>query len=69
MKRLYDIFKSWTLPNMNDSDKTITETLNDDQKVDANKESTRRSSNDFDAMAACNIRAITRIEASMGGYL
>ena len=36
---------------MNDSDKTITETLNDDQKVDANTESTRRSSNDFDAMA------------------
>src|SRR6266566_5059178 len=36
---------------MKDSDKTITETLNDDQKVDANTESTRRSSNDFDAMA------------------
>ena len=51
MKRLYDIFKLWTLPNMKDSDKTITETLNDDQKVDANTESTRRSSNDFDAMA------------------
>jgi carboxyl-terminal processing protease len=36
---------------MNDSDKTITETLNDDQKENANKESTRRSSNDFDALA------------------
>ncbi len=34
---------------MNRSDQTITETINDDQKVDANKESTRRSSNDFDA--------------------
>jgi carboxyl-terminal processing protease len=36
---------------MNDSDKSITETLNDDQKVNANKESTRRSSNGFDALA------------------
>ncbi len=36
---------------MNDSDKTITETLNDDQKVNANKEYTQRSSNDFDARA------------------
>jgi carboxyl-terminal processing protease len=36
---------------MNDSDKTITETLNDDQKVNANLESTRRSSNGFDALA------------------
>jgi carboxyl-terminal processing protease len=36
---------------MNHSDKTITETVNDDQKVDATKESTRRSSNDLDAMA------------------
>ena len=36
---------------MNNSDKTITETLNDDQKVNANKESTRRSSNDFDDVA------------------
>jgi len=51
LKRLYDIFKLWTLPKMNDSDKTITETLNDDQKVDANIESTRRSSNDSDATA------------------
>jgi carboxyl-terminal processing protease len=51
LKRLYDIFKSWILPNMNDSDKTISETLNDDQKVDANIESTRRSSNNSDAMA------------------
>ena len=37
---------------MNDSDKTITETLNDDQKVNANKESTRRSSNDFDEVTS-----------------
>jgi hypothetical protein len=51
LKRLYDIFNLWTLPKMNDSDKTITETLNDDQKVDANIESTRRSSNNSDAMA------------------
>ena len=36
---------------MNNSDKTITETLNDDQKVNANKECTRRSSNDFDDVA------------------
>ncbi len=36
---------------MNDSDKTITETLNDDQKADANIESTRRSNNNSDAMA------------------
>src|ERR1700693_2438318 len=50
LKRLYDIFKAWTLPKMNHSDKTITETINDDdQKVDAEKESTRRSRNDFDA--------------------
>ena len=37
---------------MNDSDKTITETLNDEQKVKANKESARRSSNDFDALTS-----------------
>src|SRR5436190_7738962 len=37
---------------MNDSDKTITETLNDDQKVNANRESTRRSSNDFDELTS-----------------
>ena len=36
---------------MNNSDKTINETLHDDQKVNANKESTRRSSNDFDDVA------------------
>ncbi len=53
LKRLYDIFKAWTFPKMNHSDKTITETINDDdQKVDAKKESTRRSSNDFDAKTA-----------------
>jgi carboxyl-terminal processing protease len=51
LKRLYDIFKLWTLPNMNDSDKTITDTLHDDQRVDAHKESNRRSSNDFDSKA------------------
>ncbi|HXL36126.1 MAG TPA: S41 family peptidase [Ktedonobacteraceae bacterium] len=37
---------------MNDSDKTISETLNDDQKVNANKESTRRSSSDFEALTS-----------------
>jgi len=36
---------------MNNSDKTITETLHDDQKVNENKECTRRSSNDFDDVA------------------
>jgi hypothetical protein len=53
---------------MNDSDKTITETLNDDQKVNANKESTRRSSDDFDAWLQANFHAMYRIEESMGGY-
>jgi carboxyl-terminal processing protease len=36
---------------MNDSDKTINETIHDDQKVNANKGNTRRSSKAFDAMA------------------
>jgi len=36
---------------MNDSDKTITEILHEDQKVNAHKEYTRRTSNDYDAMA------------------
>ena len=65
LKRLYDIFKLWTLPKMNHSDKTITETINDDdQKVDAKKESTRRSSNDFDAKTpgAFTHRAVHRNE-------
>jgi len=35
---------------MNDSDKTITETLHDDQKLDTKNKSTRSSSKDFDAM-------------------
>ena len=36
---------------MNDSDKTIAETLYEDRKVNAQKEYTRRSNNDYDAMA------------------
>src|SRR5260370_25147949 len=50
---------------MNHFDKTITETIDDDdQKVDAKKESTRRSSNDFDAKTpgAFTHRAVHRNE-------
>jgi carboxyl-terminal processing protease len=47
---------------MNHSDKTNTETINDDQKVDVTKESTQRSSNDFDAKApeASMLRRVMR---------
>ena len=50
MKKLYDIVKSRTLPEMNDSDNAIIETLNHDQTVNTNKEYTRRSSNSFDQL-------------------
>jgi len=45
---------------MNHSDKTIIETINDDQKVGTEKESARRSSNDFDAKTpgAFTLRAV-----------